>query len=148
MPVNSDGCPESNHGLGFYLYYVCCIFDICQEPCVEQRPTLNSNIWNEEDDWMARDRGEGEGNACIPLSSVSKQLAHPAQLVSVLIFKVWSPGREFEPCQDQPWFFFFKTHIFSYFHILIFFIHFNFFSIFYFCIKKLSKNIFLFTVVL
>ena len=32
-----------------------------------------SNIQNEEDDWLARVRGEGENNACIPLTPDLKQ---------------------------------------------------------------------------
>jgi hypothetical protein len=44
---------------------VCCIFDVSQGRSVEGKPTLASNIQNEDDDWMARAGGDPEATRVI-----------------------------------------------------------------------------------
>ena len=69
----SECFKESNHAFRINLYYVCCIFDVCQEPCVEPKPTLASEIQIEEDDWMARAGEKEKATRVKSIQTVSKQ---------------------------------------------------------------------------
>ena len=145
MPVNSDWCPESNHGLGFYLYYVCCVFDICQGHSVEEQPTLALKIWIWDDEasravWSFRERHLSFFYSIRFSNSEATWLSWSAHWI--LRFE----GQDASSNHAEANFGFpsSKLNFLHIFYILIFFIFILITFTFYLCIIKSSKKYFSF----
>ena len=145
MPLHSEWYFQSNHGLRFYLYCLCMIFDLARVIASSQgRRRIFKNLKRGRRS-LARRRGNQDVTLVYnSLAPISKQLRTLAQLVKAWDFKVWRQGLQFESWQDHC---IFLLQNFSYFSIFILFnifMHFIFISIIFIMHFKIPKNIFLF----
>ena len=123
LPLHSEWCLESNHGLRYYLYYVCLIFDFARDVASSNGRRwifkfLKRRRWS-----LARERSnQDETRVCNPLTSISIHTCTLAQLVKTL-----PVGR----CSPMPWvrtpsgpdlLSFYKLCIFSIFYSYLYFI--------------------------